>query len=112
MAIINRKSLRCTFSMICWFTTIGLIIYAIYRFAKDEDTTLVRVTKFHTSKDAIYPSISFCISPPFLEKRFEVYGDDSINMTSYSEFLDGKIWDERFLKVDYDNVTVSLIDNV
>ena len=112
MAIINRKCLGFTFSMICFLATLGLSIYAMYRFSKDEDTTLVRVTTFHSSKDAIYPSFSFCIFPPFLEKQFVVYGDDSINMTSYAEFLDGKIWDERFLKVDYDNVTVSLIDNI
>ena len=110
--IIYRKCLSFTFSMICFLTTMGLSLYAMYRYSKDEDTTLVRVTKFHSSKDAIYPSTSFCILPPFLEKQFEVYGDDSINMTSYTEFLDGKIWDERFLKVDYDNVTVSFIDNL
>ena len=112
MAIINRKCLGFTFSMICFLATMGLSIYVMYRYSKDEDTTLVRVTKFHSSKDAIYPSFSFCIFPPFLEKKFEVYGDYSINMTSYTEFLDGKTWDERFLKVDYDNVTVSLSDNI
>ena len=112
MAIIYRKCLGFTFSMICFLATMGLSIYAMYRYFKDEDITLVQITKFHSSKDAIYPSISFCILPPFLEKQFEVYGDDSINMTSYTEFLNGKIWDERFLMVDYDNVTVSLTDNI
>ena len=112
MAIINRKSLSFAFSMICLFATIGLTIYAMYRFSKNEDTTLVRFTTFLSSKDAIYPSFSFCILPPFLEKQFEVYRDDLINMTSYKEFLDGTIWDESFLKVDYDNVTVSFIDNL
>ena len=112
MGIINWKCISCTFSMICLFATIGLSIYALYRFSNDEDTTLVRVTKFLSSKDAIYPSLSFCILPPFLEKQFKIYGDNSINMTSYIEFLDGEIWDDRFLKVDYDNVTVSLIDNI
>ena len=32
-------------------------------------------------------------------------------MVSYTKFLDGKIWDDCFLKVDYDNVTVSFTDN-
>ena len=98
--------------MICLFATLVLVTFAMYRFSNDEDTTLVQVTKFHSSKDAIYPSFSFCILPPFLEKQFEIYRDDAINMTSYAQFLDGTIWDERFLKVDYDNVTVSLIDNL
>ena len=33
-------------------------------------------------------------------------------MTSYVSFLKGDFWDERFLNVEYDNVTVSLADNL
>ena len=96
----------------CLIATIGLSIYSIYRYALNEDNTVVKVTKYLSSKDAIYPSISFCILPPFLRDRFEVYGDSGVNMTSYINFLEGKLWDERMLMVDYDNVTVSLSDNL
>ena len=112
MAIMNWKCLSFTFSMICIILTIGISIISMYRFSKDEDITLVKVTKFLSSKEAIYPSFSFCIMSPFLEKKFKVYGDDSINMTSYIKFLDGTLWDDRFLRIDYDNVTVSLFDNL
>ena len=30
----------------------------------------------------------------------------------YKAFLRGESWDDRFLKIDYDNVTVSLSDNI
>ena len=108
----NWKCLNFTFSMICLIGTLGLSIYSMYRFSRDEDTTLVKTTKFLSSKDAIYPSLSFCILSPFLEENFKAYGDASINMTSYTKFLDGTLWDNRFLRVDYDNVTASLSDNL
>ena len=55
--------------------------------------------------DAIYPSFSFCFVPPFLENAFEIY-EDGINITTYSKFLHGELWDERMLAVDYDNVSL------
>jgi len=45
---------------------------------------------------------------PILKKKFDDYGDEKINMISYIKFLNGETWDDRFLKVIYDNVTVSL----
>ena len=111
MAIISWNCLSFTFFMICLIGTLGLSIYSMHRFSKDEDTTLVKVTKFVSSKEAIYPSF-ICIMSPFLEPNFKVYGDDLINRTSYTKFLNGKLWDDRFLRVDYDNVTASLFDNL
>ena len=72
----------------------------------------MQTTKFHSSKEAIYPSFSICILPPFLENKFKIYDTPDVNMTSYIQFLQGKLWDERMLEVDYDNVTISLSDNL
>ena len=79
---------------------------------KNEDTTSINLITFLNEKDAIYPSLSFCILPPFLENKFEIYGDKEINMTSYIDFLLGNTWNDRFLKINYDNVTVSLSENL
>ena len=98
--------------MTCLFATIGLSIYSVSRYNKNEDTTSIKITTFLSTKDAIYPSMSFCILPPFLEEKFHVYGDNEINMTSYIDFLLGKRWDKRYSVVDYDNVTISLPDNL
>lgn len=96
----------------CLFATIVLSIYSVHRYLNNEDTTSIKVRTFLSTKDAIYPSMSFCILSPFLEKSFDVYGDNEINMTSYIDFLKGNAWNERFLKVDYDKVTVSLSENL
>ena len=72
---------------------------------------MIQITKFHSSKDAIYPSLSICIRNPILEDKFEQYGDASINKQTYYNFLDGLNWNEKMLVVDYDNVTVSFDDS-
>ena len=106
------KIIKNIYILICLFVTIGLSIYSIYRYIKNEDTTLVQITKFLSSKDAIYPSLSLCILPPFLEKNFEEYHNDEINISSYTRFLNGEIWDKQMLRVDYDDVSVSLTDTI
>ena len=112
MTSIIRKFFKFLFFLVCSFFTIGLSIYSIHRYYLDEDTTLVEITKFLSSKDAIYPSFSFCILPPFLDEKFNAYRDDKINSSSYKRFLLGEFWDERFLKIEYDNVTISLTENL
>ena len=99
-----------TFSL-CLCATVGLSIYSILRYCKNEDVTLVQISKYHSSEDMIYPSISICIMPPFLENKFDKYKEDGINVSSYTQFLQGDYWDERMLSIDYDNVTVSFVDN-
>ena len=112
MVIITFKRINHTFLVICLAATAALLIFSISRFLKNDDILLVKDVKFLSTQDAIYPSISFCIVPPFLENNFKIYGNDEINMTSYVNFLKGKFWDERFLSVEYDNVTISLADNL
>ena len=108
MEISPLKYINYIYMIACSFATIGLSIYSVYRYIKNEDTTLIKLITFLSTKDAIYPSLSFCILPPFLEKNFDIYGDKDINMTSYIDFLNGNTWNESFLIVDYDSVTVSM----
>ena len=112
MKTINFKTFKYIYFTICFCATIGLSVYSIYRFVINEDTTLVKVTKFLSSKEALYPSFSFCILHPFLENKFGDYGDEKFNISSYRNFLDGSHWNDDMLKIDYDKVTVSLYDNL
>ena len=95
----------------CIAATLSLQILCVKHYFRDEDVSSVHFTKFDPSNAAIYPSISICILPPFLESKFDPY-EEGINQTSYLKFLQGDIWDERMLDVNYDNVTVSLVDNM
>ena len=106
------SQLRYTYFACCLSATIILSIYSIFRYISNEDTTKLKINKFLSSKDAMYPSFSFCILDPFVTENFADYNDEQINLTSYKKFLKGEIWDARMLKVEYDNVTVSLSENL
>ena len=102
--------LKNVYSLTCVIATLILQIYCLTHYLSDKDVSMVDYTKFHTSHDAIYPSISICISPPFVEEKFDQFED--ISYEEYQKFWIDKSWDDRVLKVDYDNVTVSLSDNL
>ena len=106
------KYITFVYMVTCFLATISLSIYSLYRYIKNEDTTSIKITTFLSTKEAIYPSLSFCILIPFLKHKFNVYEDKGINMTSYVDYLNGNDWNESFLSVDYDDVTVSLSENL
>ena len=99
------------FLVSCVFATIGLQIRCLYKYSLNQDVSVLSFRRFHSETNDIYPSISFCILNPFLENELKKYGDE-VNVASYSYFLQGLLWDERMLKIDYDNVTVSLTENL
>ena len=102
------KTIRLATFSLCLCATVGLSVYSILRYCKNEDVTLVQISQYHSSVDRIYPSISICISPPFLIKESKIHKDDMINISSYKEFLRGNYWNETMLDIAYDNYTVSL----
>ena len=112
MQIVSFKTIDRLFFMICLFATITLSIYSLSRYFRNEDTTVHKVTKFFSSSESIYPSLTFCIVPPFLDKQFDKYRDKEINTESYKKFLEGEFWNETFADIDYDDVTVSLEGNI
>ena len=112
MKIDKWKTIRLVSFSLCLCATIGLSVYSILRYCKNEDVTLVQISQYHSLADKIYPSISICILPPFLIKEFERHKDTMINISSYIEFLRGNHWDERMLDISYNNVTVSLKENL
>lgn len=89
----------------------SLLILAIYdgceRFINDEDVSLIGFKTFHEDADDLYPTITMCFYNPFLQNELIKYGP-GINITSYSQYLQGKIWDERMQNIPYDNVTISM----
>ena len=106
-------SVNFIFSLLCVLGTVGLGIECLRKFIADEDISLNDYVKYHYEdyEKNIYPSFSFCIVNPFLDQNLRKYGND-INVTSYSYFLQGLFWDDRMLKIDYDNVTVSIEDSL
>lgn len=108
MKVISLQQINYMHFLVCFLATIGLSIYSLLRYISNDDSTSIEIKRFLSSDDAIYPSFSFCIMSPFLDDKFEVYGDEEINKTTYVEFLKGEFWNDRMLKIHYDDVTVSL----
>ena len=112
MTLLSWTQFHCVFHFICLLVTLGLGISCLVKYFSNEDLSRVDYRRFHhNSLENVYPYFSWCIINPFLESKLKSYGED-INVTSYSYFLQGLHWDDRMLYIDYDNVTVSLLENL
>ena len=112
MKVIELFTISNVYVIICLVGTISLSINCLLSYLEDEDVSQTSYKRFQTrDEDNIYPSFSFCIQNPFLEQKLKNYGD-GINTKSYVNFLEGKLWDDRMLSIDYDKVTVSLNDSL
>ena len=81
----------------------------IKKFMLDYDVSLISFKTFHETADDLYPSTSLCFFNPFLAEKLKNYGS-GINITSYSQYLQGEIFDEDMKFIPYDNVTVAMED--
>ena len=92
--------------ILIWF-----IYQGIDRYIQDEDVSLISFKTFHDGSDYLYPTTTMCFYNPFLQEELKKYGS-GINITSYSQYLQGKFLDERMKYVPYDNVTISMEDQL
>ena len=82
-----------------------MIVYCIYKFWLNEDTTTIVFNRFNGSGIDIYPTISVC----FKGKGFfdiEKIRNETNSEVEFKKFLEGKIWDDKLANLDYDNVTL------
>ena len=103
---LNSWSYRHLFQFICTSATIAFICFCLYKYSQNDDVSQVTFQEFHKKKDNLYPSVSICVSSIFYEENLKSYGD-GINISTYTDFMNGEYWDDRIVKVDYDNVTLN-----
>ena len=96
---------------LCMIVTLGFSIQCLLKYLENEDVSKTSIHKFHQKPENRYPVTTLCFKNPFIEKKLKYYGK-SVDIASYLSFLNGKLWSERMLSIDYDNVTVSLHDNL
>ena len=94
---------------LCCVITICFTIFCIYQYELDEDVARVEFVEFNSNEKHIYPTVTLCMPKPLLEKKLVTYGE-GINVSSYTDFLGGDLWDERMASIDYDDVSID-IDN-
>ena len=99
MIFSNSQVLHYAYAVACVVGTIGLGIDCFIKYNANEDVSQNNFQNFHQDgEDNVYPSVTLCLANPFLDDKLKAYGD-GINISSYSDFLRGDIWDERMLKV-------------
>ena len=109
MKLHTLSCFKVTVSITCFLLTLMMVSYWIYKFGiEDRDIGVVDYIPITESEDIERPNLAICLSYPFLEKRFvENYNFSS---SGYIEYLKGDSFDKKFLKVDYENVTLDMKD--
>ena len=97
------------FRLSCLIATVVMIIYCLTKYILNESTSQVDFQILGNRDIDIYPSLSVCIY------RYGLYKEDKMkerNITNtsreYKNFLYGKIWSAKLLKIDYDEYTIGL----
>ena len=87
----------------CIAATMVTTIWQLNEYCNEPDRTIVEYKAF----DGTYPSVTVCLTNTLIEEKLKAYGD-GVNSLAYISFLAGAIWDERFLRINYDDVTQDL----
>ena len=101
------KVLRYVFSLACFSAAFGMTIFWLHRFLKDEDLCLVDYVNYQNALDMPQPMVSICIDYPFIESKLQAY---NANQDAYVEFLQGKRFDTRLERLDFEDVTMKITD--
>ena len=99
--------LRKLFSFACFSAALGMTIFWVYKYSKDEDLCVVDYKNLGSSKDVENPILSFCFIYPVIEWKLKSY-NTSFTIRDYNDYLRGLKDVEGMEYVDFDNVTVNL----
>ena len=98
-----------------------VIVFMIYifhqcisRYCEQADNSTVDYQWYHQHEKDIYPTISACFSGSsvvFSEEKMKLL-DSSLNAKLYSQFLEGKYWDDKMSEIEYDQVSILLLDHL
>lgn len=110
MMLVCWKIFRTLFSTVCVTGLLLMVSYWYYKFeVEDRDIGVVDYLSFDEAKGLDLPSFVFCFQDPFAETRIqEVIPNVSTN--SYVRYLNGEVFDGKFERVRYENVTINLKD--
>ena len=98
------KYFKFVYYLTCILSTLCLSMWCVYEYSLDEDLTRIRFRRFTEDYQDVYPSVSFCFFNPYLFEKLEMFGND-ITESKYIKFLQGKLWDDKLARIDYDKQT-------
>ena len=105
------KEINFTLLLLGIISTVACVVWCMYEYYLDQDFSLVDHKSYGESDDYIPPAISICFSDPFIERNIQKY-DLNITSLDYKDFLIGKVWNEKMLGFEFENVTKNLDDYI
>ena len=107
------------FRTICLGATGALFLRGGLKYFKDESSTQIEYRTYQDTERDIYPTITLCIWNNGFEQQLGLYDRKVLNETykindplEYIHFLDGYIWQDEMIGVNYDDVTLNIEDRV
>ena len=109
--VLGRRNLKITFNLMCIITVGCMAGYWLHKYKIiDRDIGVVDYVQIEEANDEVKLFVtSICFQDPFIEKNLEELSLD-VNLTTYGQYLHGKLYHERLSRVNYSNVTLNLKD--
>ena len=101
--------LRYCFNLACFSTAIGMTVYWLVKYLKDEDGVQVKLNPSESLTAMQRPVVSLCFQDPFIESKLHRY---NITLTSkkYRMILKGESAYDGNEKIYFDDVTLNIAD--
>ena len=107
------------FRILCLVITGYLFHRGCKRYVEDQSSTVIEYRTFQETKQDIYPTITLCTFIDALKNRLGLYDRKKLNEIydikdpwEYINFLEGNIWEDKMMRVNYDDVTLDLRDHI
>ena len=101
------KTINSIFHGVCLVATFSLVVYWMYMFSLNEDTSLVQYKRYYEDKEDVYPTLSLCFRNPFSDQKLGREGAD-LNRTAYFQFLNGDYITPKIKNIDYKSITLNI----
>ena len=101
------------FYYFCILASFFATLWCILEYKKDYDITEISYQNFDSKLPGNqYPSMSLCFLNPYRRDFLSHFNDEEINITSYSKFIKGDLWNDDMLSIDYNSATIDLRDYI
>ena len=110
MQFLNYKSLNLIFKVFCLSAAIGMVVYWVVKFQRNEDVSVIEFKSVVSMDDIILPDFTLCIRKPFINDALQNVSTD-LSEENYLKYLRGEIpdnVDRRYKNINFDDVTINL----
>ena len=87
MAVNTFRQIDAVFTIICIAVAIFFTAHCIYQYCKNEDSSVVTFSEYHSGQDTIYPGLTLCFRQYY---RKETFSDKNEKDTYLNRYLEGK----------------------